>query len=572
MATAKTDERRLCAHCTAPFVIEAEDFDFYRKMGVPPPTWCPECRLARRLSFLNVSNLFRRPCDLCGKETISLYHKDLPYRVYCETCWWSDRWDPLDYGRDYDFSRPFFAQLDALWREVPLLGLSVDTTNVNSPYTNLSGHVKDSYLLFHADFDEDCNYGFYVMHSKNLLDSSLMIECDYCYDSMHGYQCNGCVGLRSQVTESVDCAFLKDCANCQDCFGSANLRNKRYYIFNKPYRREEYIKERATWDLGSYSHYQEAVRRAADAWKTVPPRPFFMDFSVESTGNNIFESRRCRDSFEVIGAEDSRYLMMMYIGPVKDCYDCTSWGNNQSLCYEACNVGEGASRVRFSQECGLDNFDIEYSKLAYGGAAHQFGCVAMRGKKFSILNKVYPEGEYRALRQRIIDHMDTMPYVDPQGAAYRYGEFFPPQLSPFPYHATLAQDFFPLTEESARAQGLRWLKEESSSRAVSRAAADLPDHINDAEESILQEVIDCASCGKGYRIIGEELRFLKDWRLPLPRTCPFCRIHEKIRSWASRRVTYPRTCARCGKSFMSCYSEAQVPVILCMEDWNAEVA
>src|SRR3989344_273751 len=119
-------ETRACQNCKQNFTIEPDDFKFYEKMQVPPPTFCPKCRFQRRLAFLNLFNLYQRPCDLCGKNPVSDFAPGSPYKVYCAECWWSDKWDPLDYGRDYDFSRPFFEQIKELWRDVPLLGLSID--------------------------------------------------------------------------------------------------------------------------------------------------------------------------------------------------------------------------------------------------------------------------------------------------------------------------------------------------------------------------------------------------------------------------------------------------------------
>ena len=135
-------ETKNCQNCKNQFVIEPEDFTFYQKIKVPPPTWCPECRLIRRLSHTNVVNLYKRKCDLCKKEVISRYTPDAPYQIYCPHCWWSDKWDPLDYGREYDFSRSFFEQFNELWRQVPLLGLALDLPSaIESPYANDSGHL-----------------------------------------------------------------------------------------------------------------------------------------------------------------------------------------------------------------------------------------------------------------------------------------------------------------------------------------------------------------------------------------------------------------------------------------------
>ena len=36
--------------------------------------------------------------------------------------------------------------------------------------------------------------------------------------------------------------YLVDCRNCINCFGCVGLVNKKYYIFNQPYSKEDYEK------------------------------------------------------------------------------------------------------------------------------------------------------------------------------------------------------------------------------------------------------------------------------------------------------------------------------------------
>src|SRR3990167_1497216 len=98
-----TPESRTCQNCKTSFIIEPEDFAFYEKMQVPPPTWCPYCRLMRRLSWRNERTLYKRVCSMCGKSIIAMYSQDAAFPVYCRECWFSDAWDPLAYGREYDF-------------------------------------------------------------------------------------------------------------------------------------------------------------------------------------------------------------------------------------------------------------------------------------------------------------------------------------------------------------------------------------------------------------------------------------------------------------------------------------
>ena len=105
-------ETRTCQNCKNSFAIEPEDFKFYEKIKVPPPTWCPECRMMRRMMFRNERVLYRRKCNALGhdEEIISVFSPEKPFTVYDYKYWWSDAWNPFDYGRDYDFSKPFFQQ------------------------------------------------------------------------------------------------------------------------------------------------------------------------------------------------------------------------------------------------------------------------------------------------------------------------------------------------------------------------------------------------------------------------------------------------------------------------------
>src|SRR3989344_1465820 len=98
-------ETKNCQNCKKEFAIEPEDFKFYEKISVPPPTWCPECQLMRRLIFRNEHNLYRRKESAEGKEIISMFAPDKPITVFSQDYWLSDKWDPLNYGWDYDFSK-----------------------------------------------------------------------------------------------------------------------------------------------------------------------------------------------------------------------------------------------------------------------------------------------------------------------------------------------------------------------------------------------------------------------------------------------------------------------------------
>ena len=72
-------EKRICQNCKKDFIIEPEDFNFYEKIKVPPPTFCPWCRFIRRMAWRNERALYKRTCDLCQKKYNSYISKRLSF-------------------------------------------------------------------------------------------------------------------------------------------------------------------------------------------------------------------------------------------------------------------------------------------------------------------------------------------------------------------------------------------------------------------------------------------------------------------------------------------------------------
>ena len=103
-------ETKTCQSCKQGFTIEPEDFQFYEKMQVPPPTFCWVCRQERRFTWRHERPLYHRKCAATAKDVITRFAPEQPFIVYNRDYWWSDAWDQLTSGRDYDFSRPFFQQ------------------------------------------------------------------------------------------------------------------------------------------------------------------------------------------------------------------------------------------------------------------------------------------------------------------------------------------------------------------------------------------------------------------------------------------------------------------------------
>ena len=562
--------------------MEPEDFSFYEKIKVPPPTFCRECRLIRRLAWMKGFRLYKRQCGLCKKETISMYPASAPYTVYCVHCWWSDNWDPEEYAQEYDFSRPFFEQMNEFLHRIPIMAQAISKAcSTESPYTNHCDHAKNCYLIFYSDYCEDTQYGFYITRDKSLLDSSVVFECEECYDSIHGFRNHRVHGSQGNVTNSIDCYFLKDSKNATDCFGSANLRNAEYVFLGEQLTKDAYETRMKEIDLGSYKTYQEMKLRAQDLWKKSAPQPYYNEFSHNSSGNYVFESRNCKECYDAVSCEDCKYVMLIKKGKVKDCYDYTDWGENAERIYDSITVGNGVADVCFSQDVH-GSHNVEYSKSCMG-SAYLFGCSGLRTKEYYIFNKKYSKEDFEKMRARIINHMNEMPYIsgksearnsksETQGIVYRYGEFFPMEFSPHDYNDTFAHMFRPLLRAEVEAKNLGWADDTGVAYQITKDNKELPDNIKDVDDSVLKEVIQCATCSRGYRITPQELQFLRHHHFPLPRRCPFCRIEEKVKQWVSQMTLGDRDCDKCGTTFKTnYYRKEDAPILYCKECYIREV-
>jgi len=149
-----------------------------------------------------------------------------------------------------------------------------------------------------------------------------------------------------------------------------------------------------------------------------------------------------------------------------------------------------------------------------------------------------------------------------------------------------------LAREKAEQRGYNWYEPNIKAYEATLRAHELPDRIEDVIDSILQEIIECASCKKAYRIIVEEFSFLKQYHLPLPRLCPNCR-HRRRLSFRNPPKFYHRQCKcagsvsensvyqntashfhgspHCPNEFKTSYAPERPEIVYCEQCYQAEV-
>jgi hypothetical protein len=564
-------QTKSCQNCKKDFTIEPEDFNYYEKINVPPPTWCPECRFIRRLSFMNMHVLYKRNCDLCGKNIISMYHPDKEIEVYCMPCWWGDTWDGTEYAMEYDPNKKFFDQLVELKNKTPFATLeALYTSNINSEYVNYTAYQRNSYLAYFGDYAENVLYTTFFAHIREIVDCYYIQDSELCYESIGGNKLYNC-HYTIDCGDCHDVHFSRNCYDCSNCFGCVNLRNKNYYIWNKQYTKEEYKKKIAEINLGSW----QSVSKAWEEFQKFSlkfPRRFYMGDSKNKnvTGNYIYDSKNAHDIYMSIGVEDSRYVSWTNQITTKDCYDYTGWGYNSERIYECSIVGEGAYNVHFSNECWPNAMNVEYSMYAISNCKDCFGCVNLKKKQYCILNKQYSKEEYEKLKAQIIADMNKNPYIDQNGRIYKYGEFLPLMMSPFSYNETLANGFFPISKDQALKDGFTWFEAEKPVYKITKKSSQLPDDIKDVLEEILNDVIECSTCGRGFRIVTNEFLLLRKFNIPLPRSCPECRHRARFKEINPPKL-YNRVCMKCGKDIRTSYSPDRPEIVYCEKCYQQEI-
>ncbi|MBI2038955.1 MAG: hypothetical protein HYT22_01580 [Candidatus Niyogibacteria bacterium] len=562
------ENERSCQNCKKEFAIEIADLDFYRAMDVPPPTFCPACRFQRRLSFLNVMTLYKRKCDLCGVEKLSIFSPDKPFVVYCPPCWFSDRWDAMDHAREYDPSKNFFEQLGELQKKVPTLGLFGNyPTLVNSPYNNYVYALKNCYFLFDSGNAENCHYSLMLKDSKDSMDCSVVEGNERCYENIVADKSYN-VHFSEDFAECRNVYFSKHVKSCTDCFGCVNLRHKQYHIFNEPYSKSDYEKKIKEFRLDSFRELEKMKERAAAFWLRFPQKFMHGSHNVDVSGEYIYFSKNAHDCYMVDEVEDSRWVQLTIFDGAKRCYDYTSGGFNAEYNYEHIS-GAASNRVRFSFGAD-DSLNADYS-MDLISCQDMLGCIGLRKKSYCILNKQYGKEDYQKLRSVILDDLKKNPYRDRAGRVFGYGEFFPYDLSYFDYNETQAQDFFPLARTDIEAREWRWKEPVGKEHTITLNALDLPDAIGDVPDTITSEVIECRACRRAYHIISAELALLREFGFALPRECFWCRNARRFSRLNPPRF-HQRACMKCGKEITTAYDPSRPDIVYCEECYLAEVA
>ncbi len=560
-------ETKTCQNCKKEFLIDADNQAFCDKIKVPYPTWCPVCRMTRRLIAQNTWNVNFVECVKCKTKTMSMYRSDAKLKFYCQKCWWADDWDGTEYGVEYDPKRPFFEQWKELQLKTPQVVLdSAYLTIFNSEYTNYTAYSKNCFMVFWADYCEDVYHSSILNNIKDSSDLLHSFNCELSYESVGLGDCNKTY-FSDTCVNCVDVWFSRNCYGCMNCVGCVNLRGQSYMIFNQKYSREEYFEKLKEMRLDTRVGIGKIKKQAEEFCDKFPVRENTgSTLNYNCDGEYIFRSKNTKDSYMCTDSQDVRFCQFLSVESTKDSYDYSGWGANSSLMYESSISGDGCNNVKFTFHGYPDIYNVEYSMWCVGGK-NNFGCANLKRKQYAILNKVYDKETYEKLVAQIKQDMMDNPYIDNKGRVYKYGEFFPPEFSLFPYNDSNAMKFLPKTKEQALIEGYAWKDKVENTYTPTLLGQDLPQTIKEVTEDITNKIISCVECDRAYKIANGEYTILTKLNLPIPDICPKCREAKRFTK-INKPIFRDTQCAKCNTKIQTAHNEGKI--IYCTKCYQQE--
>ena len=120
------------------------------------------------------------------------------------------------------------------------------------------------------------------------------------------------------------------------------------------------------------------------------------------------------------------------------------------------------------------------------------------------------------LKEKIIKDMKEKPWTNKVGHIYAYGEFLPPEFSPYGYAETMASDYNPLQKTETEKGGYNFYEIKKKDYSPTLDNKMLPNTFLEIQGSIEKEIIQCSTCDRAYNIHYIEMELLRKMNQSLP--------------------------------------------------------
>lgn len=507
----ETSAARRCRVSGSTFLVSEAELDILDRLtsrnpyfGEPfsAPDLSPAECVRRCIGFANLRYLFHAKSCVSGQSVLTRYNPLDGYRTSTVEEFWTDQVDNTAVGRPYDFHRPFFVQLGELMRDVVHIPLN-NSNCESSAFVNGARNVRRCYLCFSVVDSEDC---FYCVSQYSGTDNVLCVgtnrcrycyagvDIDSCYECQHCSDCDGCNG----------CFGCVDCRSCESCVGCVGLERARFCVFNKQLTEQDYRRFMQERDPGSWRIRQVLLADVSRFVSGISQKPSRMIAADGCNGSYIRRSHNLSNCYHSAECRDCSGLVVGLSS--QDCWK--GYAVTSELCYNSGVVS--AQNVAYSYGA-WDAESVWYCYNVFGHCRDCFGCAALRGNSYCILNKQYSKSEYFELLPRIAQHMKS---------TGEWGEFPHPSIAPHSYEESWIPNFMEDIDIQERVRrGYRSREPQIDIPAAAEIDPGvIPDHIAECDvESLAGSVLRCPESGQRFNLQKRELEFYLRFSIPVPR-------------------------------------------------------
>ncbi len=520
--------------------LSQKEIDVYRKHQAPPKDYAPVTRMRILTTQWPGGQWWYNKHAETGAPIICPVHPATGIKVLPDKEWFAK--DFAELSLNLDLNRSFFDQLIELRKKIPSSAgrnykeaensiSVVSLGDVNSYFVVLSRSKNTLFSVSALDTESSAE----VYNSSGITNSYQIVHSERIFNSQYIRESRDC----------LNCAFLFDCRNCENCFGATNKRNAKYVWFNEQLIQSEWEKRRAKVDLGSRSQVTTVLKQFDELVKKAPWPENFNEHCENSSGEYLTKATNCESVYYADGGARDEFHTSWSLGNCERNAYASSMSNSTEN-YLSCDVVE-CNHTRYSyllMRCR----NLEYSTECYD-CEDCFGCVGLRRKKFSILNKQYTEEAY----WKKLDELKCAML-----ARGEYGEFLPAKMSPayFPeggsvrYYLADPMSFAKAVNAhqfEADAEGA--LGETSSNATDLPDANTIPDSIDNLDDSWIGKPVYDSAYRRPFSLFAPEVALYRKLRIAPPISHHVKRVLDLTRL-SNTGVFEKSQCETCRKEVM----------------------
>ena len=390
----------------------------------------------------------------------------------------------------------------------------------NSDYADVVINSQNAYLSNTVITNcENVIYSTSVKDNSRNVFESMMVRnnCDSVFSSrsiINSYN----IFYSISIHNCSNIWFCHNMIGCSECLYCDHLENVSYYIHNKAFSKEDYMREK--------SLLLQKKETFSDTYQNLLTVPWDNLICTNTAGKSNIECQSISNSYYCYNVHHGRNLFLH--GSTKwaeNAFDCfTGWSPRIINFYGVCSSWN-CENIYCSGTIDEWSSNIYYS-MYLGACSFCLGCIGLQNKSYCILNKQYSKEE----RYEKIDEIFAQMERD-----WTLGDFFPWSMCPFYFNDTAAYLIDPSFTKEEVTQAW-YLRRDEAVKVDIPADAEVVQSSNlDQFESrepspwqggvegvwvisadILKKVIQDESWNY-YRIIPMEYKFLMKHWLPLPR-------------------------------------------------------